>query len=90
MIRPLAFLTKDNIRSLANAFALSPVANPCPLSDKSKRQQIRDLLEKSIYSLDPSTRSTIFTALANVRPDYLLKKTASKHRGQADHRKETT
>lgn len=76
MIRPLAFLTKAEIRTLGQDFGLSPVANPCPLSGESKRQQVRDLLEKSIYSLDPSTRATIFAALANVRPDYLLKNPA--------------
>jgi tRNA 2-thiocytidine biosynthesis protein TtcA len=80
MIRPLAFLTKADIRALGDDFGLSPVANPCPLSTESKRQQIRDLLEKSIYPLDPSTRATIFTALANVRPDYLLKNPAGSNR----------
>lgn len=83
MIRPLAYLTKTDIRALGDDFGLSPVANPCPLSTESKRQQIRDLLEKSIYSLDPSTRATIFTALANVRPDYLLKNPAA---GGRNHR----
>lgn len=84
IIRPLAFLTKAEIRALGADFGLSPVANPCPLSTESKRQQIRDLLEGSIYSLDPAVRATIFTALANVRPDYLLKNpTAGKRVGRA-------
>jgi len=74
LIRPLAFLTKAEIHALGDEFSLSPVANPCPLSGQSKRQKIHDLLEKSIYTLEPATRATIFTALANVRPDYLLKK----------------
>jgi len=80
LIRPLAFLTKADIRGLGEDFGLNPVANPCPLSSQSKRQQIRDLLEKSIYSLDHSTRATIFTALANVRPDYLLKSPTGSNR----------
>ena len=80
LIRPLAFLTKADIRTLGDDFSLSPVANPCPLSSQSKRQEIRDLLEKSIYSLDPAIRATIFTALANVRPNYLLKSPAGGNR----------
>lgn len=90
MIRPLAFLTKAEIRSLGDDFGLSPVANPCPLSDQSKRQEIRDLLEKSIYSLDPSIRATIFTALANVRPDYLLKKPVGNDGSRASQPSKTT
>lgn len=80
LIRPLAFLTKAEIRDLGDQFGLCPVANPCPLSGASKRQEIRDLLEKSIYGLEPSTRATIFTALGNVRPDYLLRKPAGQSR----------
>ncbi|NTV14699.1 MAG: hypothetical protein HGA96_12335 [Desulfobulbaceae bacterium] len=90
LIRPLAFLTKTDIRVLGNNLDLSPVANPCPLSGQSKRQEIRDLLEKSIYSLDSSTRATIFTALANVRPDYLLKNPAGKQPRRAPQRPDPT
>lgn len=90
MIRPLAFLTKADIRALGEDFSLSPVANPCPLSTESKRQQIRDLLEKSIYALDPSIRATIFTALANVRPDYLLKNPVGNNRPRATRPSGTT
>jgi len=89
LIRPLAFLTKTDIRSLGDDFNLSPVANPCPLSNQSKRQEIRQLLEKSIYSLDPSTRATIFTALANVRPDYLLKNPTNRRQRQTSQKPAT-
>ena len=80
LIRPLAYLSKAEIRSLGEEFSLEPIANPCPLSSESKRQQIRDLLEKSFYPLTPSTKATIFTALANVRPDYLLKPPGGKEK----------
>ncbi len=72
LIRPMAYLEKAAIREIATELEISPVANPCPLSEKSKRQEIRDLLE-SLYRKDGSLKSTIFSALANVKPDYLLK-----------------
>jgi len=73
LIRPLAFLEKKEIREIGDKRGIIPVANPCPLSTESKRQEVRDLLE-SLYQKDPDIKSTIFTALANVRPEYLLKK----------------
>jgi tRNA 2-thiocytidine biosynthesis protein TtcA len=74
LIRPMAYLEKAAIREIATELGVSPVANPCPLSEKSKRQEVRDLLE-SLYQKDGSLKSTIFSALANIKPDYLLKTT---------------
>jgi tRNA 2-thiocytidine biosynthesis protein TtcA len=74
LIRPMAYLEKAAIREIAAELGINPVGNPCPLSEKSKRQEIRDLLE-SLYQKDGSLKSTIFSALANVKPDYLLKTT---------------
>ena len=74
LIRPMAYLEKKAIKELAGQLKISPVANPCPLSGTSKRQEVRDLLE-SIYEKDESVKSTIFSSLANVKPDYLLKTT---------------
>lgn len=72
LIRPLAYLEKKAIRAAGNAWGIEPVTNPCPLSTRSKRQQVRDLLE-SVYREDGSIKSTIFSSLANPKPDYLLK-----------------
>jgi tRNA 2-thiocytidine biosynthesis protein TtcA len=74
LIRPMAYLEKHEIREIGASLEIDPVANPCPLSKESKRMQTRDLLEKSFYPLNPATKATIFTALSNPRPDYLLKK----------------
>jgi tRNA 2-thiocytidine biosynthesis protein TtcA len=74
LIRPMSYLEKAAIREIAAELGVNPVGNPCPLSEKSKRQEIRDLLE-SLYRKDGSLKSTIFSALANVKPDYLLKTT---------------
>jgi tRNA 2-thiocytidine biosynthesis protein TtcA len=72
LIRPMAYLEKDAIKEAGREWGIEPVANPCPLSTKSKRQQVRDMLE-SIYREDGAIKSTIFSSLANLRPDYLLK-----------------
>lgn len=74
LIRPLAYLAKSEIREMGDRLGIEPVANPCPLAGESKRMRTRTLLEASIYPLDPVVKATIFNALANIRPDYLLKK----------------
>lgn len=71
VIRPLAYLDKDQIRQLASSFGLTPVANPCPLSGATKREHVRRLLD-DLYRQDPHIKGNIFSALANVRPEYLL------------------
>ena len=70
----MAYLEKAAIQEIAAELGVNPVANPCPLSETSKRQEIRDLLA-SLYKEDGALKSTIFSALANVKPDYLLKTT---------------
>ena len=72
LIRPMSYLEKTAIREISAELGITPVENPCPLSGKSKRQQVRDLLE-SLYREDGSIKSTIFSALANIKPDYLPK-----------------
>ncbi|MBU0730855.1 MAG: hypothetical protein KKA70_14045 [Proteobacteria bacterium] len=72
IIRPLALLEKKQIIELGNEQGIKPVANPCPLSEESKRVKIRTLLNE-IYQKEPSTKSNIFAALSNVKSDYLLK-----------------
>jgi tRNA 2-thiocytidine biosynthesis protein TtcA len=72
LIRPLAYLDKEDIELLAEALSITPVANPCPLAGQSKRESIRSLLD-SLTAADPGIRTNIFKAMANVKPEYLLK-----------------
>ncbi len=71
LIRPLALLDKAMVRNLGKLFGVQPVANPCPLTERSKRREVRDLLA-TITGNDPQRRASIFAALGNVRRDYLL------------------
>ena len=72
IIRPLSYLTKEQIYIIAEIANIVPVKNPCPMSEKSKREEVRSLLD-SLYKQNPTFRNNIFSSLSNVRPNYLLK-----------------
>ncbi len=73
LIRPLAFLEKSQVIQIARAANLDAVKNPCPNADKSKREEIRTMLN-TLFKQNPEFKNNIFASLANVREDYLLKK----------------
>jgi tRNA 2-thiocytidine biosynthesis protein TtcA len=71
IIRPLAFVDKEEIRRVAAELCIEPVKNPCTVDGGSKRQEIRKLLH-CLYRANPGAKANIFAALGNVRPGYLL------------------
>ncbi|WP_456386644.1 tRNA lysidine(34) synthetase [Desulfolithobacter sp.] len=71
IIRPLAGIEKAEIRKIGAAVGVVPVPSSCPLSEQTRRRDVRDVLE-SIYEQIPGSREHIFAALANVRHEYLL------------------
>lgn len=71
LIRPLAFLEKEQVIETADAAGLLPVKNPCPMADQSKREEMRTFLT-SLFEQNPSFKSNVFASLSNVRSDYLL------------------
>ncbi len=73
IIRPLAYLDKIEIESITKSLDVSPVRSLCPLSEKTQRTEMRDFLEE-MYRKMPGSKAKIFSAMANARPDYLLKK----------------
>lgn len=73
VIRPMAYLEKDQVKTLADIFRLTEVKNPCPLAGESKREQVRELLNQ-LYLQDEKIKGNIFSALSNIKSDYLLKK----------------
>ena len=79
LIRPMAFLDKSDIVSLARELDFEPVRTNCPLSEKTRRLEVRQLLE-SIYERIPASKMRIFAALSNVRQEYLLKPSAAKEK----------
>ena len=72
ILRPMAYLTKEQVYELAAIAGITPVKNPCPMANHSKREAVRGLMA-DIYHRDPTFRSNIFAALSNVRNEYMLK-----------------
>ncbi len=71
LVRPLAYLEKDEVVGLAGELGLVAVKNLCPLAVDTRRERVRELLE-SLYAKEPRAKSSLFAALGNVRRDYLL------------------
>lgn len=71
LIRPLAYLEKSDVIKIATTVGIEPVDNLCPLSGNTKRDKVREIL-KDVYSLEPDAKSSIFSAMSNIRQDYLL------------------
>ncbi len=76
LIRPLAYLDKAEIEQVGCDLGLESVRSTCPLSEKTRRQDIHHLAEH-IYQHIPGSREHIFAALGNVRQAYLLKQTGA-------------
>jgi tRNA 2-thiocytidine biosynthesis protein TtcA len=74
IIRPMAYLVKDEIRKIAAEINIIPVKNACPKDSDSKRQVARKVVA-SLSELDPKVKSNIFAALSNIRKGYLLDNT---------------
>lgn len=77
LIRPLAYLDKDEIATVGRSLGLEAVRTACPLSEKTRRLEIHQLAEQ-IYRQIPGAKEHIFAALGNVRPQYLLRQTGGR------------
>lgn len=71
IIRPLAYLDKEEVIAIAESQGLCPVANLCPLADDTRRETVRAILA-DIYEREPEAKRSVFAALANVRKGYML------------------
>ena len=71
LIRPMAYLEKEEVVAIAAGAGLTPVANLCPLADDTRRETVRGML-RTIYEQEPGAKQSIFSALSNVRKGYLL------------------
>lgn len=72
LIRPLAYLAKEEVSNLGHSMGLVPLIPDCPLAEKTRRQDMHQLAEY-IYTQIPDARKHIFAALGNVRKHYLLR-----------------
>ncbi len=71
IIRPMAYLEKEQVEELAELVGLQPVKNDCPLFENTRREKVRSILAH-IYKKESKAKKSMFAALSNVRDDYLL------------------
>lgn len=71
LIRILSYLDKNEIVTIAKAAGIESVKNYCPFSGDTKRETIRNLLH-DIYHTVPGAKSSLFSALGNVKDGYML------------------
>ena len=71
LVRPMAYLEKHEVREIAGELGLVPVKNLCPLSDDTRREKVRTMLQ-NLYADEPGAKDSVFASLANVRREYLL------------------
>ncbi len=64
LIRPLIYMPEKNIRSLAAKLALPVVPSPCPANGKTKRQEMKDLLD-TLQKTVPDVREKLLSAMRN-------------------------
>jgi tRNA 2-thiocytidine biosynthesis protein TtcA len=72
VIRPLAYADGHLIRRFASERALPVSANPCPSAGRSRRADIKELLQQ-LYRSNRKIKGNIFRAMRHVKPEYLLK-----------------
>ena len=71
VIRPLAFVEEELIRRFVRQQGLAVFHNPCPSANRTKRQEIKELL-RQLYRSNPKVKGNVFRAMRHVRLDYLL------------------
>lgn len=71
LIRPLAYVEKEDVVILADTLRIIPVENLCPLAEDTRREYVREVLN-TIYAREPGAKSSLFAALSNVREGYML------------------
>lgn len=71
IIRPMAYLEKTDVIKVAEKIGIKPVKNYCPLSDDTRREKVRSILE-NIYTQEPEAKRSLFASLSNVREEYML------------------
>jgi len=70
LIRPLALIEERQIERFAKEKGLPFGPSGCPVSGKTKRKEIKDLL-RNLEQSNPKIKGNIFRALSNVKWDYL-------------------
>jgi tRNA 2-thiocytidine biosynthesis protein TtcA len=76
VVRPLYMVDEDRLRRYAKAMGWPAVDLGCPTAGSSKRQEVKDLLNR-LYRSNQKIRGNIFHALQNVKSEYLPSQSTS-------------
>lgn len=71
IVRPLAYVEEEMILKFVAEQSLPVFKNPCPSAGKTKRKEIKDLLQ-SLYAVNKNIKGNIFRSMSQVKEDYLL------------------
>jgi len=78
IIRPLSYVEKKDITLFGKRFELPEFVNNCPSANRTKRSEIRSLLE-TLYENNKNIKGNIFRAMGNVATEYLLDNKNDRH-----------
>lgn len=73
IIRPLSYVDENLIKEFATQSDFPVFENPCPSANMTKREEIKNLLEK-LYKTNSNIKGNIFKSLSSIELDYLLLK----------------
>jgi tRNA 2-thiocytidine biosynthesis protein TtcA len=71
VIRPLAYIEKHEVTTIAKEVGLNAVNNLCPLAGDTRREQVQKMLQ-DIYGQIPGAKASLFASMKNVREGYML------------------
>jgi len=69
-VRPLYYIDKKQIRTIAELYRLSPMSTPCPYYQDSKRELVREFLE-TIKKDNPDVYTNIFRSIYHIKHAYM-------------------
>lgn len=66
VIRPLMYMSEQDVIGFVNKFQMPVVKSPCPADGHTKREYIKNLLQK-LNQENPGVKERMFTAIQNGR-----------------------
>lgn len=78
IIRPLSYVEKKDVTRFARLADLPEFKNNCPSANKTKRGEIRTMLE-ALYKQNKNIKGNIFRSMGNIAFDYLLDNKNDRH-----------
>lgn len=84
VIRPLVYFREREIRETINLHGLTPIASPCPINGKTKRQEIKDRIA-ALEQADPAFYAHLAAAMRGGKPSELWPSEPDRYALKAKH-----